>query len=779
MRSALVRRLSTAAIGAALFAVSLAAATQPTVKFTDTKLKNGLRVIVNEDHVAPVFAVAVVYNVGSRDERPGRTGFAHLFEHMMFKGSENVGPGEHFYSVFSNGGSMNGTTNKERTLYYEELPANQLDMALFLEADRMRSLSIEQGNLDNQRQAVQEERRLGVDNQPYGRTFEALDQLAFDNPAYKHSVIGSMDDLSAASVDDVAAFFKTYYAPNNAILVDFRRRQHRRRDRARRGSTSKRSRRSPSRRRSTHPSLRRQRSAGSRSKIRWPAAPRIDIAYHIPSSLSPDDDAIDLLSEVLATGRSSRFYEVLVRQKQLALAVGAFAENSRGPRLFHIVATVPPGKATDEVEAGIYAEIERLKAGPVADWEIEKSRNGARRQFVGTLNSSLSRASILAELTRLYGDPAKINTLYDRVAKLNANDVVRVAKQYLTTENRVVVVTMPKAAPAAKGGRAMMTTHRLLLGAAVLAFSAGITSVAAQQLPTQSDTQSTKGVVKKGKVPISNEILKIKLPRAAEADLSQRRPSDACSKIIGAAGSVLSSSSRARAATTIRPKQPGLAGVTAALMREGTASKTSSEISQQLEVMAASLTIGAGTSSPEATICGSSLTDQATKLLDLAVDVLLHPAFPEEELARYKQRAARAAHAAARQPRISGGRDVLARGLRNAPRSAHGPHGRRARIGSRATSSWSSIAATTFPTARCWPMSGDVSMLQARTLLEGKLAGWKKSVDGGNDRGHRSSADLGTEDLLHRAAERRPDELDRRHARRSSARIPTTTRWSS
>ena len=181
-------------------------------------------------------------------------------------------------------------------------------------------------------------------------------------------------------------------------------------------------------------------------------APRIDIAYHIPSSLSPDDDAIDLLSEVLATGRSSRFYEVLVRQKQLALAVGAFAENSRGPRLFHIVATVPPGKATDEVEAGIYAEIERLKAGPVADWEIEKSRNGARRQFVGTLNSSLSRASILAELTRLYGDPAKINTLYDRVAKLNANDVVRVAKEYLTTENRVVVVTMPKAAPAAKGG---------------------------------------------------------------------------------------------------------------------------------------------------------------------------------------------------------------------------------------------------------------------------------------------------------------------------------------
>src|SRR5437660_6286095 len=170
-----------------------AAITPPSVKFTDTKLKNGLRVIVNEDHTAPVFSMAVVYNVGSRDERKGRTGFAHLFEHMMFKGSENVGPGEHFYTVFSNGGNMNGTTNKERTLYFETMPANQLEAAMFLEADRMRSLAIVKENLDNQRHAVQEERRLRVDNQAYGRADEAFDELAFDNFAYKHSVIGSLD----------------------------------------------------------------------------------------------------------------------------------------------------------------------------------------------------------------------------------------------------------------------------------------------------------------------------------------------------------------------------------------------------------------------------------------------------------------------------------------------------------------------------------------------------------------------------------------------------------
>src|SRR6202521_3709558 len=204
---------------ASVCAVSIGAVTVPAVKFTDSKLKNGLRVIISEDHTAPVFSVAVTYNVGSRDERIGRTGFAHLFEHMMFKGSENVGPGEHFYTIFSNGGTMNGTTNKERTLYFETMPANQLEAGMFLEADRMRALAIVKDNLDNQRNAVQEERRLRVDNQPYGRADEAIDALAFDNFAYKHSVIGSMDDLNAASVDDVAAFFKTYYAPNNAILA--------------------------------------------------------------------------------------------------------------------------------------------------------------------------------------------------------------------------------------------------------------------------------------------------------------------------------------------------------------------------------------------------------------------------------------------------------------------------------------------------------------------------------------------------------------------------------
>src|SRR5688572_17351649 len=173
--------------------LALGAAEQrmPEVPFTQFTLSNGLRVILSQDRSAPVVAINVTYDVGSRNERPGRTGFAHLFEHMMFKGSENVGSGEHFYQVFTNGGNMNGTTNSDRTNYFETLPANQLELALFLEADRMRSLAITQENLDNQRNAVQEERRQGMDNRPYGKAAEAFQELLYDNFAYKHSTIGS------------------------------------------------------------------------------------------------------------------------------------------------------------------------------------------------------------------------------------------------------------------------------------------------------------------------------------------------------------------------------------------------------------------------------------------------------------------------------------------------------------------------------------------------------------------------------------------------------------
>ena len=420
------------------------------VTFTDTRLKNGLRVIIAEDHHAPVYSIAVSYNAGSRDERRGRTGFAHLFEHMMFKGSENVGPGEHFTLIFNNGGNMNGTTNKDRTLYFETLPTNQLDLGAFLEADRMRSLAINKENLDNQRNAVQEERRIGVENSPYGRTFEAIDSLAYDNFAYQHSVIGSMADLNAASVEDVQAFFRTYYAPNNAVLAivgDVKAADCLAKVRKYFESIPRQP--DPAPVDLTEPPPRGER----RLALEDPLArlTRVDISYKVPPSASPDDEALQVLGTVLGSGRSSRLYEALVHQGQLTSGANAGKGESRGPGLFQVSATLLPGKTAADVEKAIYAEIEKVKSAPPADWEVEKARATAKRGLVAQLQSSLQRAVLLSQYALFYDDPARINTRATRLNAVTAADVQRVARQYLTPENRAVIITTPKPA-AGRGG---------------------------------------------------------------------------------------------------------------------------------------------------------------------------------------------------------------------------------------------------------------------------------------------------------------------------------------
>jgi zinc protease len=444
-------RFAAVAITLATLGVTLPAQTTPAITFTETKLANGLRVIVAEDHNAPVYSIVVHYLVGSKDERKGRTGFAHLFEHMMFKGSENVGPGEHFMQVFINGGSMNGTTNKDRTLYFETLPSNQLDLGIFLEADRMRSLAITKDNLDNQRNAVQEERRLGLDNQPYGRTFEAIDALAYDNPAYEHSVIGSMEDLNAASVEDVASFFKTYYAPNNAVLAivgDVETKETI--EKLRKAFEPVPAQPAPPKVDLTEP----KQTAERRQTLDDPLAKltRLDIVYKVPPRLTPDDDALQVLGTVLSSGRSSRLFQKIVRELQLAPNVSAFRDGAVGPGLFRVTGTVTPGKTPEALEAAIYEEIERLKSGPIEDWEIEKARNNAKRAVVASLTSSLQRAIQLADFAASFADTNLINQRVARITKVTAADVQRAAQNYLVQENRTVVVTTPKAATRSQGG---------------------------------------------------------------------------------------------------------------------------------------------------------------------------------------------------------------------------------------------------------------------------------------------------------------------------------------
>ena len=440
-----------AATGALLsLGVVVSATRPPQAKPSDTTLPNGLRVIILEDHAAPVFSIAVNYNVGSRNERQGRTGFAHLFEHMMFKGSENVGQNEHPYLMFMNGGNMNGTTNKDRTVYYETLPSNQVDMALFLEADRMKSLAITKANLDNQINAVQEERRLGVDNVPYGKLEDVLPGLAYENFAYKHSVIGSMADLSAATVEDVAAFFKMYYAPNNAVLgivgdVDTK-------------ATLEKVKKyfGPIPRQPNPPAVdmtEPKQTAERRTNIDDALArlPRLDMAYHVPASSSPDYDALTVLSSILSSGRSSRLYESVVRQQQLAANVFAGVGETRGPGLFTVTGTPVPGKSLAELEAAIDAEFDKVKTGKIEDWELEKARVAARRAYVSSQGSSLQRAVSMSQNAMFYNDPELLSKRQARIEKVTAADVQRVAKEYLVKENRTVVTTTPKAV-AGRGG---------------------------------------------------------------------------------------------------------------------------------------------------------------------------------------------------------------------------------------------------------------------------------------------------------------------------------------
>ena len=449
-------RLYTKTLGVALLLAFggsvLAQSKNPQVDLKETRLTNGLRVITVEDHNAPVIAVNVTYNVGSRDEKRGRTGFAHLFEHMMFQGSENVGKAEHFILVLNNGGSMNGTTNEDRTNYFEALPANQLELALFLEADRMRSLAVTQENLDNQRNAVQEERRIGLDNAAYGKSGEVQQELMYDNFGYKHDTVGSMDDLNAASVEDVMAFFKMYYAPNNATLTvvgDFKTpdalamvkklfepipRQP-----------------DPPAFDPTEPEQKAERRASVDDVLA--RVPRVSIAYKTVAGNTPDFYALQVLASALGGSGSSRFTQKLTREKELVTGASSFAQETRGVGGFYISATPRRGVTTDAVETAVYEEIARLQKEPIADWELQKAKSGARRSYITSLQTSLSRANNIGQYAVYYNDPNLINTRLDKVMAVTKEDVMRVANKYLVPTNRTVVITVPKAGGRPTGGQ--------------------------------------------------------------------------------------------------------------------------------------------------------------------------------------------------------------------------------------------------------------------------------------------------------------------------------------
>ena len=429
----------------------------PKIKFSDNRLDNGLRVLIAEDHYAPVYAICIAYKVGSKDEKQGRTGFAHLFEHMMFKGSENVGVGELDFLIDTNGGNSNGTTNTDRTSYYEVLPKNQLDLGLFLEADRMHGLVITPENLENQRQAVKEERRQSVNNQAYGKTSEKLEELIYDNFAYHHPVVGSMTDLDAASVDDVKQFFKTYYAPNNAVLAlagDLDTKETLAKVKKYFGAIPRQEPPKPV------DLTEAPKDAERRAVVEDPLArlTRIDMAYRIPASGNADARALGIAASILGGGGGGGPRRRGRRQQFALVSQARRREGNRQPGfLLHGPARGPGhvphfGHAASrqdaqEAEGLIAEEIARLHAEPVTDRELARVRIGLRRAAENRF-TALSRAQALADAAAVYDDPNRVNTEIDAQLAVSPADIQKAAKACLLKANSVVVVTTP-----AGGGR--------------------------------------------------------------------------------------------------------------------------------------------------------------------------------------------------------------------------------------------------------------------------------------------------------------------------------------
>jgi predicted Zn-dependent peptidase len=419
----------------------------PEVVFSDKRLGNGLRVIVAEDHLAPVVAVNVWYAVGSKHEVPGKTGFAHLFEHVMFQGSRNVAKAEHVALVQAAGGTMNGSTWLDRTNYFETLPAHQLDLGLWLEADRMATLldALSQENLDNQREVVKNEKRWSYDNRPYGSWQEKLQAHLFpqEHP-YHHMTIGSMDDLDAASIEDVSDFFRTYYAPNNAVLSVV-------------GDVE-----SPDVMAAAERYFGRipaNRSIPPLGDLSLPATlggehreivydrvplPRIHVAFRAPTLGDPRLDALDLAGQILAGGKGSRLNRRLVREERIAQDVTFFALGFvSGASICAGWATVRPGIDVPRVEAAYHEELARLTTDLVSDDELARAKALTEADELGSLQRVEERADRLSMYATLFDRPGMINEMLPRYLSVTPEQIRDVATDVFRVDNRLVLTYLP------------------------------------------------------------------------------------------------------------------------------------------------------------------------------------------------------------------------------------------------------------------------------------------------------------------------------------------------
>ncbi len=451
-----MRRLPLAIAGALALAAAplstLIAQESGRIQLDTFTLGNGLRVVLAPDRSTQVVAVNVWYNVGSRNEQAGRTGFAHLFEHMMFQGSGNVAKGAHMSLVEQAGGQMNGSTQDDRTNYWEVLPSNRYNMGLWLEADRMKSLAITQANFENQRETVKEERRLRIDNQPYTGAFLKGVTAPFDPKtcfAYGHELIGSMTDLNAAKTEDVKAFFDLYYAPNNATLTlvgDFDTAEAKKLIQDYFGGI-------PRAKEPPPVTCTAQFNAGERresvtdDKATLPALLRI---YLVPEYKHQDHAALELLATILGGGESSRMNRAIAREAKAALATQVGLDVTgphRGPSTFAALAIANQGVSTDSLDKLIAKEIAKVSADGVTDAELQKAKNSRRAGTIFGKQQALNVAESIQSASMYLGNPAAVNTDLERYMRVTKEDIKRVAQQYLRADNSTVILIKPPEGP--------------------------------------------------------------------------------------------------------------------------------------------------------------------------------------------------------------------------------------------------------------------------------------------------------------------------------------------
>jgi zinc protease len=427
------------------FAVTLP---KPLIPVTDDfTLKNGLRVLLSEDHSAPVASVVLIYDVGSRDEVKGKSGFAHLFEHMMFQGSENVAKSEHFKVIGDAGGQTNASTHHDFTDYWARVPSSEVRTALWLEADRMRSLAITEKNFQNQLETVKEEKRLRIDNQPYGLATLRVDEVVFDNWANGHPVIGSFEDLESSSIDDVRQFFKTYYAPNNATLAvvgDFDSKAIRKTieeyfsDIASQPDPPKPNVDEPVQTKAKYELI----------KDKLAEKPAFWMQWKVPPQRTPEYFALNVMSNILSSGESSRLYQRMIKGDQIALTAHAGLDARRGPSEWGAFVIFKPNTTAEKARDVIWEEIERLKNEPVTEAELKKAQNQIMRGFFSSnsgssLQKTQSRAQMLARYAAFWGDPKLIDQDIEAIMKVTPADIQAVAKKYLTRDAVTVIDVVP------------------------------------------------------------------------------------------------------------------------------------------------------------------------------------------------------------------------------------------------------------------------------------------------------------------------------------------------